>query len=170
VTRRKSSSPTFSMKASCTRRGRSHILVGSPSSTKASHTRRTRNDTFVGVISCSASFPRPTTHAEHETAPSLVPFCVRRLSYTLLHCRARNYTNEGVISCSASFPLPYYMPSMKQHPHWCFFVLGVFSSPYDTFQPRNDTNKGVVSCSDPFLPLERASRGFIKYFLYYYII
>jgi hypothetical protein len=117
VTRRKSSSSTFSTKASRTRRGRNH--------------------TFIGVISCSAYFqchthmpstkshPRlcdfvfgdaflsmphlpdtpntkrhhhwclfvfgvilsPSTHAEHEKTPLLVSFHVRCLSFILYNTR-----------------------------------------------------------------------------------
>jgi len=91
------------------------------------YTCRTRKYTHVGVFLCSVSFLRPTTHAEHETTPSLVWFRVRHRSFALRH-----------------------MPSTKRNPRWCLVVFGVIPLPSNTRRTRKNTNEGVFSCSALF--------------------
>src|SRR6266540_2284521 len=86
VTRRVSSSSTFSTKTSHIRRTQNDTFVGVflwSACFLCPTTRRTRNHTPVGVILCSASFLHSITHAEHEMTPSLVSFRARILLYPL---------------------------------------------------------------------------------------
>jgi len=81
---------------------------------------RAQNHTNECVISCSASFLSPTIHAEHETIPSLVSFCVRRLFFlpptkhkatpllVLFHARILSYPLERT-SRGVKYFLHYYL-------------------------------------------------------------
>ena len=72
---------------------------------------------LAGAFFCPAPCPGTAMHVEHESAPLLVSFCVRRL---FCHCDA--------------FPSPLKHAEHKNTPSWCVFVflqpfVGVFCIP-----------------------------------------
>src|SRR6266705_3172928 len=91
-----------------------------------STTRPPRNHTNKGVISCWASFFRPTTHANHETTPTGVSFRGQCLSYTPT-THAEHEKTPSLVSFGVRhvFLMLYYTPTTKPHQQRCDFVLGI---------------------------------------------
>jgi hypothetical protein len=156
VTRRKSSSSTFS--------------------TKVSHTCQARNHTLVGVISCLACFLCPTIRRAHNHIFSWCDFVLGVFvspSYTIPNTKRHPRWCLFVVGI---FTMALPLPSTKPHQRKCDFMSGIFSSSVHIRQTRNDTLVGVISYLDPFLHPRSSFRGrllnilcIIKYNLYLYI-
>ncbi len=131
VTRRVSSSSTFSTKTSHIRQTQSNTFIGVflwSACFLCPTTCRMRNHTLVGVISCSASFLHSTTHAEHETTPS---FMVSVFPMPYYMCQTRNHTPIGVISCLASFLHPITHAEHKTTPSLVSFHARILLYPLE---------------------------------------
>ena len=108
----------------------------------STNTCRTRNHTNVGVVSHSASFFCPTTHAEHEKTPTRVSVRVRHLFFAprTVAEHEKTPTRVSFRVRRPSFALQH-TPNTKPHPCWCGFVFGILSWLYNTCRARKDTNE-----------------------------